>query len=195
MKTEILKVKGDWRDILNDCRSTVSKEPLDKEPSENFKKTILISEHSPIRDIAIRWRWDSIKSWIAVHFSRHKWECFISTRRTDRTGIDRDALRQDELVSMVGDANSQQLIDTARKRLCYQASDETREYMEDLKLRIHDVEPEIADVLVPNCIYRSGCPELSCCGKFDFTKYLDINIQNRYDKYNEYFYNSKMLDK
>ena len=195
MKTEILKVKGSWSDVLDDCRNTVSKEALNKDPSEKFKKSILISEHSPIRDMHIRWKWDAIKSWVSVHFSRHKWECFISTRRTDRTGIDRDALRQDELVSMVGDANVQQLIDTARKRLCYQASDETREYMEDLKLRIHELEPEIADVLVPNCIYRAGCPELSCCGKFDFTKYLDINIQNRYDKYNEYFYFSKMLDK
>lgn len=191
MKTEILKVKGDWRDILNDCRSTVSKEPLDKEPSENFKKTILISEHSPIRDIAIRWRWDSIKSWIAVHFSRHKWECFVSTRRTDRTGIDRDSLRQDEIVSMIGDANVQQLIDTARKRLCYQASTETREYMEDLKLRLHELEPEIADVLVVNCIYRNGCPETSCCGKMNFAKYSGTNIQERYDRYNLDFYKNK----
>lgn len=195
MKTKILGINGNWLDVLNDCRSTVSKGAIGKEPSKLFKKKILISEHSPIRNISVRWVWESIKSWISVHFSRHKWECFISTRRTDRTGIDRNSLRQDELVSMIGNANVQQLIDTARKRLCYQASDETREYMEDLKYAIHSLEPEIADVLVPNCIYRAGCPEMNCCGKFDFTKYLDISIQNRYDKYNEYFYNSKMIDK
>lgn len=67
MKTEILKVKGTWLDVVDDCRNTVSKPPLGKEPSVKFKKEILISEHSPIRDIHIRWRWSDIKSWISVH--------------------------------------------------------------------------------------------------------------------------------
>lgn len=193
MKTEILGIKGTWLDVLNDCRNTVSKEPLNKEPSDNFKKSILISEHSPIRDISIRWRWESIKSWVATHWVRHKWECFVSTRRTDRTGIDRNSLRQDELVSMVGDANIQQLIDTARKRLCYQASSETRDYMVDLKISIHNLEPDISNVLVPNCIYRMSCPEMSNCGFINnfINNNKDINIfdiQERYNRYNELFY-------
>ena len=49
MKTEILKVKGDWNEVLNDCRATVKKSPIAKEPSTEFKKKILISEHSRIR--------------------------------------------------------------------------------------------------------------------------------------------------
>lgn len=196
MKTEILKVKGSWEDVVDDCRNTVSKEPLGREPSQKFKKSILISEHSPIRDISIRWRWSGIKSWVATHWVRHKWECFVSTRRTDRTGVDRDSLRQDELVSFVGDANIQQLIDTSRKRLCYQASKETREYMEDLKISTRDVEEEISDVLVPNCIYRCGCPELGDCKYFEnfVSDNQDINmfdIQERYDRYNELFYKNK----
>ncbi len=47
MKTEILKIKGDWMEVASDCRSTVGKPPLDHEPSVDFKKKILISEMKP----------------------------------------------------------------------------------------------------------------------------------------------------
>lgn len=193
MKTEIIKIKGDWQDVVDDCRTTVGKDSLGKEPSEKFKREILISEHSPIRSISIKWKWANIPSWVATHFSRHKWECFIKTQRTDRTGTDRNKLPQDAPVIMSGDANTQHLIDMARKRLCYMASPETRKYMEDLKRAIHDVEPEVADVLVPNCVYRCGCPEPNGCKWFDrmAAKRLNIastEIQQRYDAYNEVFY-------
>ena len=193
MKTEILKIKGDWQDVVDDCRTTVGKDSLGKEPSKKFKREILISEHSPIRSISIKWKWVNIPSWVATHFSRHKWECFIKTQRTDRTGTDRNKLPQDEPVIMSGDANTQHLIDMARKRLCYMASPETRKYMEDLKIAIHDVEPEVADVLVPNCVYRCGCNEPNGCEWFDHMaakkpNIASTDIQQRYDAYNEVFY-------
>jgi hypothetical protein len=119
MKTEILKVKGDWQEVVDDCRSTVGKDALGKEPSAEFKRGILIAEHSPIRDIMIKWRWDNIPHWVGVHWVRHKWECFVRTQRSDRTGIPRDKLPQDEPQTFVGEANTQHLIDTWRKRLGY----------------------------------------------------------------------------
>lgn len=196
-KTKIIKVKGDWEEVVNDCRSTVGKDELGKEPSEKFKKSILISEHSPIRDISIKWMWDSIKTWIATHWVRHKWEPFVRSQRDDRTGIPRDKLPQDTPVTFTGEANIQHLIDTARKRLCFMASPETREYMEDLKVTIHDrVDQNIANVLVPNCIYRCGCPEPNGCKFFkDFLQLYDdqpiYDIQTRYDIYNKIFYNKQ----
>ena len=44
-KTEILKVKGDWQEVVSDCRTTVSKPPLGKEPSAEFKRGMMICEH------------------------------------------------------------------------------------------------------------------------------------------------------
>lgn len=158
VKTEILKIKGDWQDVIDDCRSTVSKPPLGKNPSKKFKRDILIAEHSPIRSISIRWVWKGIKSWVATHFSRHKWECFISTQRTDRTGVNRDEQPQSAPVIFKGDANVQAYIDTSRKRLCFMASNETRQQWEDLKVELHPIESEISEIGVPNCIYRCGCP-------------------------------------
>ena len=99
-----------------------------------------------------------------------------------------DKFFQTEPQNFTGEANIQHLIDTARKRLCYQASPETREYMEDLKATIkYEVDPYIADVMVPNCVYRGGCPELNPCG-FCKNVLLTDNIQERYDHYNEQFY-------
>ena len=193
MKTEIIKIKGDWQEVVDDCRATVGKDSLGKEPSAEFKRKILIAEHTPIRDIIIKWKWKGIKMWIAVHLVRHKWEKFVQTQRTDRTGIDRDDLPQSSPVNFTGEANVQHLIDSWRKRLCYQASKETREYVEDFKIVLHGFEPEIADVLVPNCVYRGGCPEMQCCGYWDRLmsatdgEIITADIKKRYELYNAIF--------
>lgn len=193
MKTEILKIKGDWQEVVDDCRATVGKESLGKDPSTTFKRGILLAEHSPIRDISVKWRWRDMPHWVTVHWVRHKWEKFVRTQRTDRTGIDRTKLPQDEPQTFTGEANAQHLIDTMRKRLCRQASPETRRYAEDFKRTLHDVEPEISDVLVPNCVYRGGCPEMEPCGywgelvKETDGEILTADIQTRYELYNEAF--------
>jgi len=193
MKTQINKFENDWVDAKNKCRTTVNKDATDTMPNSEFKTKLLISEHSPIRLIKVNWIWKNIKSWISVHFSRHKWECFISTQRSDRTGIDRDKEPQGTLVTFEGVANAQNLIDTMRKRLCYQASKETRELAEDLKIVTKYTEPEMSDTFVPNCIYRCGCPEFSECGFW--TKFKNrcsedqlTSIESRYKIYNSDFY-------
>lgn len=195
--TEILKIKGDWEEVVNDCRATVGKDDLGKEPSQAFKRGILIAEHSPIRDISIKWRWVSMPHWVTVHWVRHKWEKFVRTQRSDRTGIPREKLPQDDPQTFVGEANTQHLIDTFRKRLCYKASPETRMYAEDLKISLKPVQSEISDVLVPNCVYRGGCPEMETCGFWeqflDFCvdchefAFGDMTIRKRYDLYNQFF--------
>lgn len=192
MKTQIIDIAGDWRGAKNACRTTVNKEHTKNEPSSKFKTDLLISEHSPVRLIRVHWFWKNIKSWVATHWSRHKWECFISTRRSDRTGLDRGELSQDEKVDFEGEANAQNLIDTWRKRLCFQASADTRVYAEDFKISLRDDEMELSDVLVPNCIYRGGCPEFEECGFWrEFKKHIDLNdstIRDRYYVYNDWFY-------
>lgn len=207
MKTKIIKVKGDWEEILNDCRHTVGKEELNKEPSDNFKKSILIAEHSPIRDLSIKWLWERIPHWVGVHWVRHKWECLVETQRTDRTSkhIPRGKLSQDEPQNFKGEMNIQHSIDTSRKRLCYQASPETRAYAEDFKITVHEeVDKLIADVLVPNCVYRGGCPEQMMCPEHFWLKFLEYcnenhlklnTIQQRYDAYNKMFYETRKYTK
>ena len=132
-----------------------------------------------------------------MHFARHKWEKFISTQRDDRKDheISRADMPQGTPVDFDGFANMQNLIDSWRKRLCFQASPETRAYAEDFKVVLHEIYPELADCLCPSCVYRCGCPEMTGCGYFkNFREGTDIamselcDIQTRYDIYNEWFY-------
>lgn len=197
MKTEILKIKGDWQEIVDDCRVTVKKPPLGKEPSSDFKRRMVICEHSPIRDMWVKFRWVGMKYWEAMHWKTHVWEGKVNTQRNDRQNLyDRNKAPQDVPVDFVGDANMQHTIDTERKRLCRMAAKETRETAEDFKRALHAVEPEWSDGLVPNCIYRCGCPEMGGCGMYDhlvkqYPKLASTNIQERYDEYNRLFYGEK----
>jgi hypothetical protein len=195
MKTKINKFENDWLNIKNKCRTTVNKEHTSNIPKEDFKLRLLISEHSPIRLLRVDWMWESVKSWISTHFSRHKWECFIGTQRDDRTGIDRDDEPQGKLINFEGEANAQNLIDSWRKRLCYQSHPQTREYAEDFKKTIRSIEPELSDILVPNCVYRCGCPEFTECGYWSKFQRLCAtgeltNISWRYEVYNNYFHHT-----
>lgn len=193
-KTELLKIKGDWREVVNDCRATVAKEELGREPSQKFKRAILISEHDPIRDIEIKFRWRDIPYWVAMHWKTHIWRSRTNTQRNDRQQhYDRNKAPQDAPVDFIGDPNVQHLIDTMRKRLCFMASPETRELAKDLKRELRQHEPEISDVLVPNCIYRCGCPEPNGCQFFKamlafVPDIASVDIQKRYDAYNRIFH-------
>lgn len=204
-KTVFNWIGDDWRRVKNHCRTTDNKDFTEKDATDTFKKKLLISEHSPIRLLEFDWTWKGIKSWIATHWSRHRWEKFISTQRDDRLidDIPRDEKPQGALVNFDGYANMQNLIDTWRKRLCYQASKETREYAEDFKVTLHETHPIESDVLVPQCVFRGGCSEFKTCGYFQkfinwvfVEKGLNVedymtDIQKRYDLYNEWFYSEK----
>lgn len=197
-KTKILKVKGDWQEVVDDCRATVAKPPLGKEPSEKFKRDILIAEHSPIRNISIRFLWENIPYCIAMHWKTHVWQSKVNTQRADRTEVkDRSQRSQTDPVTFIGEMNAQNEIDTMRKRLCFMADPETRELAEDHKRVLKEIEPELADVLVPNCVYRGGCPEMGGCGFWArFSNWVrwesardvgELDIRERYELYNEFF--------
>lgn len=196
-------IGDDWRRVKNHCRTTDNKDFTEKEPTETFKRKLLISEHSPIRLLEFDWSWKGIYYWVSTEWSRHKFEKFISTQRDDRLvdDIPRGKKPQDALVNFDGFANMQNLIDAFRKRLCRQATPEARALAEDFKRELALTHPQEADVLVPNCIYRMGCPEFTPCGYFAaFLHYANkhypdgewmSDIQKRYDVYNEFFVASK----
>lgn len=194
--TEILKVKGDWQEVVDDCRVTVSKPPLGKEPSAEFKRGMMVCEHTPIRRINISFKWKNIMYWVAMHFKTPTWYSVCTSQRNDRQDkYDRGKAPQDALVDLTGETNPQHLIDTSRKRLCYQASKETRETWEDLKETIgEEVDEHIAWAMVPNCVYRCGCPEMQMCKERHFYELLKADksigshdIKRRYDAYNKLF--------
>lgn len=196
MEIVMTGVWADWLHVKNACRTTVGKSESFIEATKEFKRKLIISEHSPIRRLRFSWKWTDLKSWVATHFCRHMWECYISTQRSDRTGENRDEISQSAPVIFDGEMNGQNAIDTARKRLCKCSSKETRQAMMGLKQKMLESDDlvELSEAMVPNCIYRFGCSEpFSNCGFFkSFIEYCEknnkgdlSNIQNRYDAYNE----------
>lgn len=166
MKVKLTNVKGTWNEVVNRARVTVNKDKFDKEPSDSFKRKILRAEHSPIRGLIYCFEIKDVKSWVVTHLVRHhvgveKW---VRTQRTDRTNVNRDELPQGAKIEMEIEANSQALINMARKRLCSQASAETRAVMEAMKKEVEKNDPIMAEVMVKECVYRGYCPEMWSCG-------------------------------
>lgn len=160
-----VEVLGDWQDVLSAARVTMGKEDATKEPSNFWKKKILRAEHSPIRRMFFKWKWENLPSFVSVHFVRHKHgiEHFVKSQRTDRTGVLRNKLPQDAPVTHSCMADTQALINASRVRLCMKADPETRQAWKMLKQKVHEVDPIVAQMMVPNCVYRRACPEMECC--------------------------------
>lgn len=144
--------------------NTVGKEST-KAPTEEWLKKLIEAEHSPMREL-----WFGIKMeipyWVSVHFVRHHIGVnhYIQTQRSDRTGVNRDDKPQGEIVSHIMSVNAQELVFMAHKRLCKQASPETREVMKMIVEEVIRVAPYMKDVLVPLCVYRNGkCTEMFPC--------------------------------
>jgi len=164
MKVKILDYIDFWQSAKNSTMNTVGKDK-GKYPDSEWKRRLLLSEHSPIRKIHISWKWKGLKSWVSVHFTRHKIgiDHFVSTQRTDRTGINRDIEPQGALVNHEVDANAQAIITISRKRLCTGASKETREAWKEFLFELKEVEPELVKCCVKDCIYRGYCYEFMSC--------------------------------
>lgn len=170
-----------WPKVKRAARTTISREGEGAYPTDSWKKTILLAEHSPIRKIKFSWKWHGLKSWVSVHFVRHfngilHW---VSTQRTDRTGVDRDNSPQNTPVDHECEANAQALINISRRRLCRQASPETRAAWQEVKTEVGKADPVLASVMVPECIYRGFCPEFESCGYANTDAYWDALAEYR----------------
>ena len=171
-----------WKRVLNAARRTVGKSPLDKEPSYSFKKKILLAEHSPIRLLEYDFSWEDIKQWVTVHLVRHHEGCekFVHSQREDRRelSVPRDELPQGSLNDMDMTCNAQAMINISRKRLCSCASKETREAWSQVIEKLKAVDPVLAEVCVPECIYRGFCPETDRCCGYCFTPLYRSRLEN-----------------
>lgn len=184
-----------WKRALNAARRTIGKAPLDKEPSKSWEAKMLLAEHSPIRLLEYEWTWADIMQWVTTHLVRHHEGCekFVHTQRGDRRAIlneynvsSRNELPQGATNDMDMTANAQALISISRKRLCNCASKETREAWKQVQDAIREVDPVMADKMVPECIYRGFCPEfMNSCGYANTEKYQQDLKRYRSTDYDE----------
>lgn len=197
--------KADWIRVVNAARRTWGKAPIDHEPSNKFKREILLAEHSPIRLLEYDFTIENIRQWSTVHLVRHHEGCekFVHTQRQDineeiermtktiidifeREGLlrdgwrERDYLFQGEGNDMDMTCNAQAFINISRKRLCKGCpSPETRMAWEIVINKLEEIDPILAEKCVPECVYRGFCPERKrCCGYVNTEAY-----RKRLDEY------------
>lgn len=193
-KVTITDFQVNWQKIKSACMTTISKKAGDKEPSTEWKRKLLLCEHSPIRRGIISWKWEEIPYAMSTHFARHHQGCekFIGTERSDRTGIPREERSQMNPVPMEMDANIQSIINISKKRLCTCADATTRQYWQSVIDAIEQYDKDVAWACVPEGIYRGGCPEgfSNCTLCNDIIKSMPeedrLDPSKRYDAYHAY---------
>lgn len=129
-------------------------------------------EHSPMRTQMFFISMLGIPTFVSVHLVRHgdSGKChFVETNRLDRGG--EQGVGRWTPVNHTMFVNAQHLVDISRKRLCGQASPETREVWGEIRQALQVIDPDLAKYMVPNCIYRGGyCPEPRPCGFYPGVK-------------------------
>lgn len=174
-----------WKQVRNRARITVGKEGLETPVSDRFKAKMLVSEHSPIRELRFVIHFHGIPTYVAQQFSRHRIaiqdpgdylyleerinptdaEHYVRTQRTDRTGEARGS--QEAPVDYDCVVNAQGLIDMSKKRLCLCADPAARAIWIAVKSAMDELEPLLGNILVPSCVYRGGeCPEMNTACKW-----------------------------
>ena len=164
MRIEIKNYVDSWQIIKDNAMFTIHKD-TGKYPSSDWKKKILRAEHSPIRSGRLIINCYDVPSFVIGHIARHNigFTPFVSTLRNDRTEYDTVPDRNTPN-GLRFDGNFQSFINISRRRMCGQASKETRYFWNAVMPAIAEVEPELYFSCVPECVYRGGCPEFTACG-------------------------------
>lgn len=129
-------------------------------------------EHSITRSQMFSVQMIDIPTFVSVHLVRHVTTVpFVKSKRIDRDGDGTE--NRYTPVNHRFLANAEALLNMARRRLCYQASPETRDVMIMIKEAVRKLDPDLAHYMVPNCVYRGGiCPEPKPCGNYSVRRFL-----------------------
>lgn len=164
---------ADWLECKRRALITIGKQAVNQ-PSSEWKHAILEARHSPIRYLRYSF-WIECPSWVSVHLCRHVHaQPYVKSQRNDRQNdYDRNKAPQDTPVCMILDINAEELMVIANKRLCMQASPETRQVVREMCCISENATPELHGLLVPMCEYHGGvCHEMHPCGKCTTDKIL-----------------------
>ena len=167
MKAQLINYQDQWQSVKDAAMNTIGKEG-GRYPSSEWKRKILLAEHSPIRRLWFTIRLTDIQYFVVMHLVRHHagMEHFVESQRSDRTEnhTSRHDLPQDALIDYTFDINAQGLINVSRKRLCHLADPETQRAWRLALSTLADKEPELRSVCVPECLRCGFCPEMKSCG-------------------------------
>ena len=171
IKADVSKVRVEvkWHEdmwqVIKDATVTTIGKDKGKYPDSQWKRNILMCEHSPIRIGHIIIKIYDAPQFVHGHLVRHHNGVtpFVSTLRSDRNDYD-EVPNRNTLQSAEYDINFQAFINISKKRCCSCASYETRYVWNKVLETIKQYEPELYSVCVKECVYRGFCPEMFPCG-------------------------------
>lgn len=154
---------------------TVHKKPITDSLSNDGFSRMLIPEHSPIRLFRIWVDMDMLEDRVHTHLVRHRrTNPFVGTLREDwcnLLGLNREEYQDSNGVWLRGmgwELGADQLIHVGRQRLCKRAYSETRVAVQLIKDELEVIEPCVAELMLPTCVWYGFCPEtVKCCGHTD----------------------------
>lgn len=155
----------DWYECKRRALKTMGYNTVLTMPDHDWKHRILKSRHSPIRRLNFSFDIEC-PYWVSVHLCRHLHaQPYVRSQRNDRQDMyDRNDAPQDAPVCMIWDMNAEELMTVANKRLCMQASEETRHVVQLMCDAVLQWHPEFEGLLVPNCVHNGGvCHEMYPC--------------------------------
>lgn len=173
MDVKLIKypTKDDWLECKRRALITMYGKGLGeiKPPASEWKHSILLARHSPIRCLQYSFLITDIPSNTAVHLCRHVHaQPFCSSLRNDRqTVMDGDKAPRDTPINMIFDANAEEMFVIANKRLCNLASEKTRDVVRQMCRLVEKATPEMHGLLIPMCEWLHGCPEMRSCGRYE----------------------------
>lgn len=138
-----------------------------------------LSEHSPIRTQLFEVHISGIPTFVHTHFRAHAIGTVHCTKsnREDRPGYTGDTGRWHPVNHAIL-LNAQSLINVSRRRMCHRSHPISRQVMKMIHLQIGQLDPDLFEVMLPNCLYRGGvCYEHVCCGKIpnvSHYKWIDL---------------------
>ena len=195
MKATVTNFNVDWKHIKNLCRQTIALGSSTKAPSDEWKRKLLICRHSPLRAGTMTVKLEDIPFFVMGHLVRHNVGVtpFVTTSRSDRTGVNRHERTQTDPVSMQIDMNVEALMNISEKRLCTCADKATIRAWKKVVEAVREYDENVAWACVPSCVRLGGCPETFGGCKFYEKLMEDAPIetqQNMIKRYN--LYNNRM---
>ena len=148
-----------WQEIKDSAMFTVHKS-TGKYPTTDWKRRMLLAEHSPTRVGRLIVNVYNIPSFVAGHFVRHNvgFTPFVDSRRDDRADYD-EVPNRNTLINMRFDGNFQTFINISRRRFCNSAHKDTIYIWKKIMESVKEFEPELHRCCVRECVYRGWCYE------------------------------------
>lgn len=171
LEVKLLKhpTEEDWLFVKQCAYGTIGKH-TDTPPSMAWKECMLTARHSPIRELHFAFELINVPYWVAMHLVRHHVGCqpYVQSQRNDRqSDYDRTKASQNAPVNVIWTMNAEALMTIANKRLCRNASEETRRVVRWMCDLVLEACPEFIGNLVTACEYNGVCHEMNCCGLVD----------------------------